>query len=718
MSLSADEKQALPDDTNLFSSLVVELNIARRNFRSYPKEHPVIDASLKKVIHVYNTLLNNTNAINIAVARDILIINEKTLDKNNLVFRDFAKVLFEHGIATLILNSGVTINELRNFNVILGLKRDEIQKFGGISILWEKSGIKSMAMQPVRYDVFSVIDPAQEKQTKEGPAQNLWELFVQKITSGSTSYGIPDNNDLDPKQLALTLNSQMGAATEHGDIRTKYIDFTLDDPDLDKPFSVPPEKLATFINHLNPELRRHFISSSLDIGTSNSNSLAEQVIPKLSFQTIVETLDDIKSNRFSVSPAIRSLLQKMNVQAVEMHNETMAKLDSEAELKQKIRTIFKEHNTEEFVPDAYQKTLNRIMVTEHSARIEKDVIAALMKTLENHDLENQISNIILEMMKIENDPELAKPLINSLAETYFYLLNTGDYAQLIRLIKQCDTTIQNPGIRNVLRSHYTSRECLEEMLAGLTTWGKSKYDVITSLIRLIGIPFIEVLLDQLAIEENMSLRRFLTDRIKEFGAAAKDQLISRLTDTRWYVIRNLIILLRALKDNTIVEPVRNFSNHTNSKVKIEALRTLIQFQDTAAERYILKDMDSHDRETQLTAILLAEKSRSNDVFRKLISIISKSGFNNSEYEIKSAAIKILGKIRRIDAIPELAKVLASRSLLNTKTLNRLKIEIINSLRHYPISVSQPILIKLASGGGDIGQQANNVLTLISGKDHE
>src|SRR5450631_3975931 len=101
-------------DTGLLSRLLVELNIARRNFRSYPKDHPTIFVSFNKVIDIYNRLLNQEGSIVIGVARDALMVNDAVLDKNNLVFRDFAKVLFEHGIGALILRSGLSMEELRN----------------------------------------------------------------------------------------------------------------------------------------------------------------------------------------------------------------------------------------------------------------------------------------------------------------------------------------------------------------------------------------------------------------------------------------------------------------------------------------------------------------------------------------------------------------------------------------------------------------------------
>lgn len=706
-------------DTRLLSRLVVELNIARRNFRSYPKDHPIVDASFIKVIDIYNQLLNQENDVVIGVARDALMVDDTVLDKNNLVFRDFAKVLFEHGIGALILRRGLSSAELRNFNIILSLKREEVQKYGGISTVWEKSKISSLDIKAIRYDLFNVIEnSAAEAELGTQPSRGLWERFASGLVRDTLVEDVTEDGEVDPRMLAQILNRQMSSATlgQGADCAGSAVSTLMELTAHDQPEStVPYDNLAIFISNLNPELRRLFLSSSFDISDVSGGSLAEEIVPRLSAETVLETLDDIKHNRFKTPPVMLRLLQKMSRNSDPLHPDDMAELVGDTGIHQKIRSIFREHDAENFVPESYRTALDRLITSEHTQRLEKAVIADLLETLDSHCIENHISEIILSMMLLDDDPEQVRILVSNLGEMYFYLLQTGDYDQLIRLIEQCDAPEIPRIIRENLRRHYTSRECLEEMLVGLTTWGKEKYDEITSLIRIIGVPFIEVLLDQLAVEESISLRRFLTDRIQEFGVQAKSAIIGRLSDNRWFVLRNLVIMLRVMDDNTVLEHIRQLLSNSNYRVRQETLRTFLHYHDPSAERQILYDMDSSDRETQLSAIFLAEKSRSNDVFKKLLAIVAKSGFSGIEYELKSAAVHTLAEIGRVDALPELAKVLASKSLLNSRPLNKLKIDIVRSLGHYPPEVARPIMEKLAVGGGEIARQAAVSLKMVAGK---
>ena len=717
-------------DISLLASLVAELNIACRNFRSYPQNHPLIAISLNKVIGIYDRLLSGDTEIVIGVTRDALMVKNVLLDKKNLVFRDFAKTLFEHGIGVLLLHRGLSADELRNFNRILCLKRDEVRKQGGISTLWEQAEITSLAIKPIRYDLFRVSEnPLGMTWEGEQPSRGLWERFVLTLVYHTTvgceiSKLVSSENDddeIDPRLLADILNRQMFSLNDDpgADLSTtaisSFAELTRHQTGSSVDTDISFEKLGIFISSLNPELRRKFLASSFDIDNISNVTLAEEILPRLSASTVEETLEDIRQNRFMVPPAIIKILQKLSLHADRQKPDTTANRVDEAEINQKIRNIFREHAVEDFIPDTYREKLKKKVSLDQSRQPAQIVVEDLMNTLDNHCIENHISDIILQIIVQDDDPAQTNLLVSNLVDIYFYLLQTGDYDQIIHLIAQGDTSEIPLVVRDSLRHYFASRKFMDEVLVGLTTWGKTKYDAITRLIRIIGEPFIEVLLEHLIDEESLSLRRFLMDRIQEFGELARGTIIAHLYDNRWYVLRNLIIMLRQLDDITVLEHVRPLLSNANQRVRQEALRCCLQFRDPAAERQLLYDMDSADRETQLSAINLVEKSRSVDVFRKLLAVIAKPGLSSIECELKSAAVHSLAEIGKAEALPELAKVLATKKLLNAQQLSMLKIDIVRSLSHYPPTVALPILTKLAVGSGEIARQAIVSLKMMTEK---
>jgi len=256
---------------------------------------------------------------------------------------------------------------------------------------------------------------------------------------------------------------------------------------------------------------------------------------------------------------------------------------------------------------------------------------------------------------------------------------------------------------------------LEEVLNGLKIWGKSKYEEIRMVIMEIGEPFIEVLLDQLAEEESMSLRRFLMERLQELGSPAIAPIIRRFSDNRWYFLRNLIIIIRASGDKSHLENLRPLARHPNQRVRQEALKTLLHFHDPAAEQQILQDMENNDHEIRINAIRLSEKSNSQEIFEKLLSFLSTPGLSAKEYELKSATVQSLAEIGRVDALPFLTKILGSRNLFHPVLLNRFKLEIVNSIERYPEDVSLPMLNKVTGGENRLAQRVQLSLRTIAGR---
>jgi HEAT repeat protein len=256
-----------------------------------------------------------------------------------------------------------------------------------------------------------------------------------------------------------------------------------------------------------------------------------------------------------------------------------------------------------------------------------------------------------------------------------------------------------------MRDAFCRREFLDEILSGLTIWGKPKYDQVTLLIQVLGRVFIEPLLDRMAEEENMSLRRFMMDRVQSFGGTARPFLLARLDDKRWYVLRNIIVMLRALGPLQEVEQLRPLLKHANQKVRLEVLKSLMQVGDPVAQRQVLHDLDSSDREIQLTALGMVDRNSPPDMVRKLLTLVMGGGYTAVECELKAAAVHALGEIGRPEVLPELAKVLAARSLLAFKALNRLKTDIVRSFEQYPVAAALPLLVKLAEGSDEVARQA-------------
>lgn len=716
----------IPDnrvDTRSLAALIIELNIARRNCRAYPKGHPVIAASLAKALQSYEDLLHKHTEIILGITSDALMVDGTVLDKSNVVFRDFSRVLFERGIGAILFHHGLTLEELSNFTTILGLKRELILQHGGIEQIWTKARIAAMTIRPIRYELFKTTDQDpvstdRERETGEG----LWARFARELIHdklpGSNSSGA-HIEEIEPEILAEVLNQEYANGTiSHTELQQTITAFLAPLDSNSSPDTVsgqPYQKLAAFISKLSPKLRRQFLESSFGTAGHAGHNAAERIFTNLSEETILETLDDINHDRLSISPVVFGLLQRLGRNAGADQN-TSEELSEEEDLSRKMKTLLREHASEEFVPDDYQRKLNHIIASDKIQRLNVEESESLLKTLDSHSVESSIGQILMNLIREGAEtPEERDMLLQNLSDMFGFFLQTGDYGQLHRMIDQMSDGTFPVEIQYRLRDEYGRREFLEEILDGLSIWGKPRYDDIRSLIHKIRSPFVEVILDRLAEEKNMSLRRFYMDRLIELGPATRVPIVNRLYDTRWYFLRNLLIILTAQNDPSITPLIRPLLRSEDPRLRHEALKALVHFHDNLAEKQILDELDSHNPEQQLAAILLAEKCISPAISAKLAGMLSMGGFSQPECEKKSHLVHALGEIGRADVLPELAKILGARSLLNSRHLTKLKSDIVRSLTKYPPAVSRPVLEHIADGSGDVARLAAETLKSITGK---
>ncbi len=713
----------IPGDTadiKSLATLIVELNIARRNSSAYPKGHPVVASSLAKVLRVYEKLLNDKVEFVLGVTSDSLMVNGVVLEKTNVVYKGFSRVLFERGIGALVFHPGLTISELTNFTTILGLKREQIHQHGGIEQVWGKAHIVSLKIRPIRYDLFLAADEETlSTDHNKISGEGLWDRFARELTLSDMPQGTDDNASLDPEILAQLLNRKYaGGDISESDVRETIAAFFApknDDLSSETNDDSSHMKLATFIKNLTPELSRQFIDSSFGSKSQDRQTATEQVLANLTDNSIFETLEEINQERLNLSPVVFGLLQRLgqNVSTPQNIDEEVSK---DIELSNKMKTILLEHSSEEFVPDDYQKKLNHIIASNQIPSLNIEMVPDLLATLENRSIENSIGLILMNLIyEGVETPEERDLLLINLSDMFSFFLQTGDYCQLHIMMDQITDGKFPIEIQYRLRDEYGRREFLEEILDGLTIWGKPRFDDIRSLIHKFGGHFIEAILDRLSEEKNMSLRRFFMDCLIELGSMTRVPIVNRLYDERWYFLRNLLIILAAQNDPSVVPAIRPLLKNKDPRLRHEVLKTLVHLHDPLAEKQLLEDLGGQNQEKITAAIQLAERCTSSAIAVRLVAILSQGGFSQSECERKTSIVHTLGEIGRAEVLPELAKLLSSRSLLNSRQLTKIKKEIILSLPKYPLTVSRPVLDHIAGGSGEIANLAVETIRIISGK---
>jgi len=706
-------------DTKVLSKFIYSLNIARQHVGGYPPTHPLIAKSVSRTLGLLSELLEFQETLTLGVFRDSLLVSNATLDPRNPVYRKLAEELFDLGIAGLTFKQGLQRDDLYLLLKLISKGREPDCDQQKLTEQFRSLDCKGLQIKLIDYSAFSTTEEERlERVSQQNQQQiiSLWDRFIEGMIDGSIDpEGSSDGSgQIDPELVAALIKRRQaqqarGAGASYEESITSFLR-ELDQEDRAGSFRTEAlNKLADFVENLSPELRRQFLSSTFN-AFDGENEIAEDVISHLSSDALFEALEDVNAKNLTIPPAIMNLLGKFSSQPDGNQRTSVTEADAltSAALGEHLRALFQEDDPDRYISGTYQHLLHSIVSADEIPPIESEDIKQLSRQLCAQSIEKQLCHISLELLSQSPEPLQREALAKTLHELLLYFLETGDFNFLLQLHKGAHSDKSWTGITE-LQETLIGQKFLREMLASLGAWGKDKYPVITALIRKVGPPFIEPLLDQLGHEKRMALRRFYMLRLAEMGGSIREPILARLRDSRWYYVRNLIALLRDLGDPVTLHALRTMVNHPQPQVRLEVAKTLQKFNDPAIAKFILGELQSEDRERIQTGLGFAERHCSEEIRPALIALLERKDSSETGWAQKLTAVRLLSRVASPEALPALEAILTSKNLMHGRQLQRLKATIIQSLTCYHRLDVKPILELQIANGGELGTLAEEIM---------
>ncbi|GMT47206.1 MAG: PBS lyase [bacterium] len=301
--------------------------------------------------------------------------------------------------------------------------------------------------------------------------------------------------------------------------------------------------------------------------------------------------------------------------------------------------------------------------------------------------DEDLGNIIRE---IENDPpDKSITLIHLLFEMLSYAEGMGEYKELTGFISSALEFAINLG--NLEAAVYTFKKighgtaediygkdayvCLKELKTFINSARFIKllgeildegaefneellYEFASLLDKRAILPFIHILGEL----RNAPARKAVISILSELGKKDIPSIAQGMHDRRWYVVRNIICILRQIGDTSAVEYLTRAVRHPDRRVKKEAIRTL-GVMGTGSVLPVLKDCMSDSDELVRLAAVRAIGLIGTPVSKKIIlDRITDRSFRDKSYNEKKEFYEVLAKWKDSDVIDLLIKSLKRKTL--------------------------------------------------------
>ncbi len=708
-----DQKKKLPIDAKLLSDAVIELNISRRSVGLYPPEHPITQRSIKGAYGLLKKLFELRSTITLGVAKDVLMVDEYTLDRKNPVFIEFSTALHEKGISAITFYSGLEEKEVLNLHTLITDK--DLPTGQALIDLKECKELKHIRFSPLDVSKLRFVEGAQKESKVSGQA--VWEDYVYGMMEGTLADGAAESVlfKIPPENVANILSSSSSGKTDTKEGYDRVITTYLSKKGSKGLKKDSLNRFMTLVENLSPGVKEQFLSRAVKhqaLNEKETEELLEELTPE-----DVERMIQIFQKQSVLPESLRNFIDKFSgVKKRESVKEMLYKGSThvdDIEINENMMKLFEEDQFGEFVGEQYQKDLEKMLKAE---TVDSPVLLQQVReAISTVALDSSFSDVILDLIdfkKIKRE-DLLK-LLTRVTELTDIFLETGRFEEALHIYNtiysQMITGHSKDEISGMMEYYFRSEQFTLKILEVFNIWGRDKRGAALKLARVLKINLITPLFDALNVEERSSQRKFYLSILSMLGRDVVQEAVSRLDDERWFVVRNMVYLIRECDGKEYIKKISALTKHKNKKVCSEALKTLVHLGAPDAFSHLRIFLKGNDPELKEQAIRLCGAYRLKEAVPLLIEVLKKPDILGSELHYKLLAVNALGKTGEPGAIDPLKKLFNARSFLYKEAFHEIRMEIIRSLVNYPFEKAGSILdIALVSRDEEARKLAQKLL---------
>ena len=683
-----EKADRIPPDINLIGETVVVLNTSLNNAAIYPRNHPGVDALLKRTLCLFQKLFEHRQSLVLAVVRDTLSVENYTLNKKNASYRKFAKLLTKLNIAHLTFLPDLTMDELYAFHLFVS---DQLRDLSHPDIPGD-SVLKHIRVGFIDYKSFSL---EEGKTAGDISQENLWEQYISALIAGMLKTGKFDElEDIPPDLFVQIVNRMHKDGTDETAAEKIFplynqmlFERVISGNDI--------KKLLYYINGLHPDLKERFLDnvvSMLSEGAVSANHPLHGVSPEM----VIKMFESAGSRKAAVPDTLKKLIDKLSgliqdgrefssvkgkcfVDDIYLPSDTLS-MFTKSELD---RTIFDTFET--LMSDAYQREIQKLSEVRAEERFS-DVLISLRKECDD-DIIDKVYNLVVVELMISDliSEEEYRLFINTLKEQTSQLMWTGQYGQVLQILLLFQHNIKKnkfPEITSEAVLHYYTQEFFLTFIDSLKIIGRQARMEAWQLCDFYGERIIPFLISSVADEDSQIFRSFLLGLLRQFDERLVPCVLKALNDERWFVKRNMLYLLNSRRSEEISRHVRPYCRHENKKVNLEAIKCLMSMEDPYGLEIAREYLSSESEEDFEQALSLSGTFRVKEAIPDLLRLLTGKRSRKTALAKKILIIQTLGNIGDPSCLDTFRGILSRRNLFFKGSAEKMKEEIYRRLKNF------------------------------------
>ena len=337
-----------------------------------------------------------------------------------------------------------------------------------------------------------------------------------------------------------------------------------------------------------------------------------------------------------------------------------------------VKEVKEETNEPDNLMKAYEDAFNESAITKETSIVpltDKD-LQTLLEEFEKDAQEKigKLVSILFEMMYLAETRQDFEDVSIFLMNAIDYAVILGDIHIVTDMLSRLKVLLENKNISDEIKKYirkvmlFAGSETVVKHLGELLDSGqdideKIFADFVKYLEKNAIIPFMQMLGELKSIHS----RKIVIDALTYLAPKDIMLLSSGLNDARWYVVRNIIYILRKIADRRSVDFLLKTVKHTDIRVKKEVIRALGELGGSGVIVALRDALDDPEVQVRIAALKSLGNISSEAAKRIILDRIKDKNFKDKEFDEKKDYFEIISKWKDKEVFDFLVGILKKKT---------------------------------------------------------
>ena len=369
------------------------------------------------------------------------------------------------------------------------------------------------------------------------------------------------------------------------------------------------------------------------------------------------------------------------------------------------------------VPDVIGDFMKKLMVFDES---EKAALDEMLKSDESFDANAYIINLLFEILGMETDNAGYHEALELIGKVRDDFIRSGDFISagiVFMRVKELEQAFNNlkdiklDKIQGFIEG-FASPDKIRIIVGTLNRQSDLNPSLVVEYLKMLPWQAIPALIDGLGDLMHFPGRRVFCKALVYLGANRIELLAKGIEDNRWFVVRNIVMVLGQINNPRALSYFRKTIRHPELRVRKETVISAARIGSEEASDFLIMALTDDDEKLQIMALRELVKQRVTKAYITIERTVNDKKFKDRSPDQMKEFLEALAKLGGSRSFESLKKMANQITLLASEKQLRLRNYAIRALGFMETPEALVILEKLAkSRNGTLADTARRALNI-------